>query len=158
MDFEGQNRKSHLDSTIQQAQPQGIDFYNNFLYYVDAAYEHVMQGKVDASGTTTFSIFKKDIKDLVNIKIFKNRPGASKFFSFSNFYFQFILLFILFYYLYYLYYFYSNLGAKLFITVLSDFFNPKKSGTNGFIQPAKSLIPKILSNCKISDTNGFILY
>lgn len=78
VDFEGQNRRSILDSSIQQAQPQGLDFYNNFIYYVDAAYEQVMQGKVESSGSSKFEIFKKDVKDLVNIKIFKSRPGASK--------------------------------------------------------------------------------
>lgn len=58
-------------------QPRGLAFMSNTLFYSDSAFDAIMYAPIAGTNQpATFSPFKKDMPDLINIKAFQSKTST----------------------------------------------------------------------------------
>ena len=73
--YDGQDKHYVLNNPAKQ--PRGVAFFSNKLFYADSAFDNVEVGEIHGDGQTPdFIDFKKNVEQLVNIKVL--RPVPSK--------------------------------------------------------------------------------
>ncbi|CAJ0568186.1 unnamed protein product, partial [Mesorhabditis spiculigera] len=73
--YDGQDRHYVLNDAGKQ--PNGLAFFSDRLFYADSAFDAIEVGTVVGDGQPpAFSVFKKDIENLVNIKVVQPRPSS----------------------------------------------------------------------------------
>lgn len=73
MTYDGQDRHYVLNDAGKQ--PRGLAFFNNRLFYADSAFDSVEVATITGDGQPPqFTHFKKDVEQLVNIKVMSPKP------------------------------------------------------------------------------------
>lgn len=73
--YDGQDRHYILNDAGKQ--PRSIAFFSNKLYYADSAFDTIEVATIVGDGQPPqFSNFKRDVEQLVNIKVMSPRPSA----------------------------------------------------------------------------------
>jgi hypothetical protein len=74
--YDGQDRHYVLNDAGKQ--PNGLAFFNSKLYYGDTAFDKIQVGEISSDGQLPeFTDFKKNIDQLVNIKIMNTKLRKS---------------------------------------------------------------------------------
>ncbi|PAV62586.1 hypothetical protein WR25_26419 isoform C [Diploscapter pachys] len=73
--YDGQDRHYLLNDPGKQ--PNGLAFYSDKLYYSDSAFDSIEYAQITGSGEAPqFSHFKKEVENLVNIKMLQPRASS----------------------------------------------------------------------------------
>ncbi|CAI4230259.1 unnamed protein product [Auanema sp. JU1783] len=73
--YDGQDRHYVLNDPGRQ--PNGLAFFSDRLFYADSAFDSIEVATITGDGRPpTFEHFKKDVENLVNIKVLQPRPSS----------------------------------------------------------------------------------
>ncbi|KAH7701212.1 very low-density lipoprotein receptor, partial [Aphelenchoides avenae] len=74
--YDGQDKHYVLNNPAKQ--PRGVAFFSNKLFYADSAFDNVEVGEIHGDGQTPdFIDFKKNVEQLVNIKVLRPVPNEN---------------------------------------------------------------------------------